>query len=461
MVDSSTLVFVAFGVLAVCVILALFILSSDWLAPVLRSASKSVGRTLSRCCARGFSSHKSSKHTSGDDDVEDAELSDDASSVLAMLDMPTMVVDNDNEVIRASSQAYTLGLVTDDAVSQSRVLQAINEVRQQGGSKRFTLVTHTPAQYVAVQEHDVVQDAVPASSVSSDLQLEHSQRYDRSSLETMHDASVVTRRNWLTVTVGRINDGLVVVLIEDTSTAHRFEQTRKDFITNVSEQLMRSTKTITQLSQILQHDRVSAERIEAVARLADRSAHHLHHMVEDLLLLMRAQHPIDVEHADTVNVGKQVALVAKDITPIAAAAHVRLVVNFDDCLLSYGDASQIRAALRKVVENAVAYSSEGSMVALQAARSEDGCYAVIRVVDRGVGIPLEDQPRIFERFYRSHNQSEKTAQGVGLGLAIAKHVALTHHGSITLWSRPGKGTTVNFALPLIDSEISAQRVEFV
>ena len=65
---------------------------------------------------------------------------------------------------------------------------------------------------------------------------------------------------------------------------------------------------------------------------------------------------------------------------------------------------------------------------------------------------MRDQPRIFERFYRSDNQNDGSQDGVGLGLAIAKHVALTHHGSITLWSRPGKGTTVNFAIPLSRSD---------
>ena len=55
---------------------------------------------------------------------------------------------------------------------------------------------------------------------------------------------------------------------------------------------------------------------------------------------------------------------------------------------------------------------------------------------------------IRDRFYRANNQNSQSQDGVGLGLAIAKHVALTHHGNITLWSMPGQGTTVSFALPI-------------
>lgn len=79
---------------------------------------------------------------------------------------------------------------------------------------------------------------------------------------------------------------------------------------------------------------------------------------------------------------------------------------------------------------------------------ESGTQAVIRVLDRGVGIAAKEQNRIFERFYRADNQNERSGDGIGLGLAIVKHVALTHHGSASVWSSPGQGSTFTFALPL-------------
>ena len=70
------------------------------------------------------------------------------------------------------------------------------------------------------------------------------------------------------------------------------------------------------------------------------------------------------------------------------------------------------------------------------------------MIDHGQGMDKEDQKRIFERFYRGKNQNERTADGVGLGLAIVKHVALTHHGSVGVWSAPRQGSTFTVALPL-------------
>lgn len=78
---------------------------------------------------------------------------------------------------------------------------------------------------------------------------------------------------------------------------------------------------------------------------------------------------------------------------------------------------------------------------------EDGSQVLIGVIDRGCGIERKEQSRIFERFYRGGNQNERSVDGVGLGLAIVKHVALTHHGSASVWSAPGQGSTFTLTLP--------------
>ena len=88
------------------------------------------------------------------------------------------------------------------------------------------------------------------------------------------------------------------------------------------------------------------------------------------------------------------------------------------------------------------------MVSVSASKDKDGDRAVIRVIDQGAGIAKKDQARIFERFYRGVEQSNRTADGVGLGLAIVKHVALTHHGSASVWSAPGQGSTFTLELPV-------------
>lgn len=432
MVDNSIIVFIAFGMMLIGIVLAIAVALSDWIMPIFSRV-----RRLVHGVYAWFRKICSSRDTSDGEEIFDADdMSNDAMSVLAMLPMATMVVDADNEVVRASSTAYQLGLVVDDAIVQPRVLEAIDSVRKTGGNTSFTLITHTPAKYIAIQE-------------SGDNTDEYGD--DNTAEHAGENASVVTRRNWLNITVGKVSNNVIVVLIVDTSAQRRFELTRKDFIANVSEQLIGSADTITHIAQVLQNkqiDVLSAQRIQAVAQVADRSAQHLQHMVKDLLLLMRAQHPIDKAHADVLRLEEEISAVVQALTPMAKQLNIRIAAKIDASLRVRGDSAQIRAAIEKLVENAIIYSHSRGVVAVSAALSSDNNYAVIRVVDTGVGIAQKDQTRIFERFYRADNQNEHSASGVGLGLSIAKHVALTHHGSITLWSRPAKGTTLSFALPL-------------
>ncbi len=472
-IDSSTLVFIAFAVLALCVLLGLFMLMADYVAGIFRGIFRWIFCKFSKINVQNirfnnlfrFISVRRTK-LSDRDNVSD-DVSNDAQFVLAMLHTATIVVDSDDEVIRASSQAYTLGVVVDDAIVQPRVLDAISVVRKKGGSERFSIVTSTPAKYITIEEDptsaflsntsntsnssnaDFPNGTANPSNVdpsSANLSNADSPLNTANSLKT--SAATITRPNWLTVTVGAVGKGIVVVIIEDTSAEHRFAQTREDFIENVSQQLISSTRTLSNLTNVLQNENVSTEKIKDIARSTGKSSKRLEHMLEDLLLLMRAQNPINPDDSNVLSIENELNEVQKQVSPLALDCNVKVKIESDSSLKVSGYADQICAAIRKLVENAIIYSRENSVVSVSAKKSSDGNYAVIRVVDCGAGIPLEDQSRIFERFYRSNNQNNRSQEGVGLGLAIAKHVALTHNGSITLWSRPGQGTTVSLALPL-------------
>lgn len=452
--DSSAVVFIAFGVLALCVVLALVVLMSDWLLPCLRRVLRGVSgvcsalmrifgglikvlrlRSFLKSADSGDAYDSDNAYDSDVDGVSADDVSSDAAQVLAMLQTPTIVIDADNDVVRASSEAYLLGVVSDDSLSQPRVLQAVNSVRASGGFERFTMVTDTPERYVTIGEESSDYSSATSSATSSNA----SSTYQ----------TTVSRPNWLTVTVGSVGRGMVVVVIEDTSASRRFAQTRDDFIANVSEQLMSSTHTIANLTKVLQSENVTAQKVKDIARVAGKSSERLEHIMKDLMWLLRAQSPIDVTQADVLSIDDQLVRVQQQVASFAATSKVRVIVKTNSSLRVRGDAEQVCAAVRKLVENAIAYSPANSVVAVSAELSSDGQYAVIRVVDSGVGIDVREQPRVFERFYRAHNQNNRSKDGVGLGLAIAKHVALTHRGNITLWSRPGQGTTVSFALPLL------------
>ena len=462
--SSPLMVFVVFALIALCVAIVVVMFAFDFILQTFRNVFvpfftsdlsrvfKAIRRYFRRIFKRIFRGNfKKIKKAFGDldsgsdsdFDLDDSseDISSDACAVLAMLPGATIVVDKNNDVLRASSQSYTLGVVLDDSIVSPRVLQAVNKVRFSGGSESFDLVTYTPKQYVTIDSDSAEVGSSPIDSTAIDSGA-------TDSTVPASNPSTISRPNWLNVTVGSVGAGKVVVIINDSSAAHRFEQTRNDFISNVSNQLIKSTRMISSLTNVLQTKDVSASRIKDVAASAQKSSKHLEHMLEDLLLLMRAQSPIDSSKASVVNVLKVLEEVKSQVSSLAQSKNVNVIVKADSSINVLADASQIIVAVRKLVENAIIYSPKNRSVALCALKSNDNRFAVIRVVDSGIGIPLKDQPRIFERFYRSSNQNDSSQDGVGLGLAIAKHVALTHHGSITLWSRPGQGTTVNFAIPL-------------
>ncbi|HCU30529.1 MAG TPA: hypothetical protein DIC57_08695 [Sphaerochaeta sp.] len=105
----------------------------------------------------------------------------------------------------------------------------------------------------------------------------------------------------------------------------------------------------------------------------------------------------------------------------------------------------ITQALTNLVMNALAYSSERSPVTL--ACHVDDLTATFSVKDEGIGIPVEDQERIFERFYRVDTARSRSQGGTGLGLSIVKHITGVHHGSIEVQSEVGKGSLFIMRLP--------------
>src|SRR6202020_3668880 len=132
-----------------------------------------------------------------------------------------------------------------------------------------------------------------------------------------------------------------------------------------------------------------------------------------------------------------------------AAENAQIEVRTDapGGLQGLGDQTLLVTALANLVSNAIAYSPPGSPVSIS--RRRRGEDIEIAVTDRGIGIALEDQERVFERFFRGDKARSRATGGSGLGLAIVKHVAANHDGSIGVWSKPGTGSTFTLSIPAI------------
>ena len=381
---------------------------------------------------------RSLTHRNDDDehDADDDTLDDATNALLSMLPLASVVVDEHDEVIRAHPSAYALGVVRDDAIAEETVLRAVHEVRSCGGNKQFDLTTTT--QYVAPQ--------VPKAGKPTTREIARQALIGQSNPNT--SGATVSRPNWLKIIVGKLNENLMVVLISDVSESVRFSQVRDSFITNVSEQLLEPTQSLEQLADIVERGGASQQDVERNATQLRQSCSRLEHMISDLLLLIKAQEPILPTADNRINVMEQVQAAVQAHLDMAAQRGITIETGCDESLCINGEADQSQAALAKLIENAITYSKDGSTVNVVAKANEEHTEAVISVLDRGNGIAIGEQNRIFERFYRGSNQNEHSGDGIGLGLAIVKHVALTHHGSASVWSSPGQGSTFALVLPL-------------
>ena len=123
-----------------------------------------------------------------------------------------------------------------------------------------------------------------------------------------------------------------------------------------------------------------------------------------------------------------------------------------------GNKDQLVTAVNNLVDNAIAYSPEHTRVAVGVREREDA--VEITVTDQGIGIPEDEQARIFERFYRVDPARSRQTGGTGLGLSIVKHIAASHRGTVSVWSSHGAGSTFTLRLPRHpDSAAEPDRVQ--
>ena len=242
---------------------------------------------------------------------------------------------------------------------------------------------------------------------------------------------------------GRRSIGAVLV-VADVTERRRMESVRRDFVANVGEELKAPVGALGVLVETL-----AAERDPVVlARLCDRlriEASRVGRVIDDLLDLARIesqesplQEPVPVH-----------LMVAQAVERVRGAAQQRgVTLEVDDPprrLTVLGDRRQLVAAVHHLVENAVKFSEPGGRVDVTV--TSDGTDVELAVRDRGPGIPARDRERIFERFYRLERPGAREGGGVGLGLAIVRHVVAHHNGRVTVKSTEGEGATFVVRLP--------------
>ena len=250
----------------------------------------------------------------------------------------------------------------------------------------------------------------------------------------------------LSARIASIGDGLVLILIQDRTQAWRVEEVRRDFVVNVSHELKTPVGGLVLLAEAVQE---ASDDPVAVARFAWRmqtEAARLTRLVSDIVELSRLQTGDMLADMVLVDVGMCAAEAVEQTSVLAGAREVVAVAPGDAATARiFGDHEMITTAIRNLVTNAIAYSEDGTRVVVVTRRVDDSVEVV--VTDQGRGISPEDQERIFERFYRTDPARSRRTGGTGLGLSIVKHISANHGGDVTVWSRPGQGSTFTLRLP--------------
>lgn len=222
------------------------------------------------------------------------------------------------------------------------------------------------------------------------------------------------------------------------------EQVRREFTANVSHELKTPLQSICGYAELLQNGMARPEDTAPFAEKVYREARRMVRLVEDIISLSHLDEGAAGTRWSTVDLYEIAEQAAAGLAAQAQAADLSLQL-VGAPLPMEGDPQLLHSIVYNLCDNAIKYNRPGGTVEVRVEAGAQGPLLTVR--DTGIGIPPEEQDRVFERFYRVDKSRSKAVGGTGLGLSIVKHAALIHHAALNLHSVPGEGTTVTVAFP--------------
>ena len=256
-------------------------------------------------------------------------------------------------------------------------------------------------------------------------------------------------RTFVATAVGVEHDpeGGAVLVLHDVTDLRRTDQIRRDFVANVSHELRTPLTAIRGYVEAL-GDSTPIDEAERTRFLEIISRHtfRMERLVHDLLRLARLDAGQETIDQSVVPLDSLLSDLESEMLDTLQRKRQRVVCHFPvDAASVIGDPSKLHDVFRNLVENASNYGPEDSTIDVES-RAHEGRIHIV-VADRGPGIPVDDLPRVFERFYRADRSRARDSGGTGLGLAIVRHLVGLHGGTVSAAARDGGGTVVTVALP--------------
>src|SRR5690554_566397 len=326
---------------------------------------------------------------------------DGVEQVLDALESAGVVLDPSNNVVKTSPGAFTLGLVTAQALVHPELVALVDRARQSGEP----------------ETEDVELARGPFS-----------------------DANI-----YLHIRAARLGTRYVLLLAQDRTESYRLEEVRRDFVANISHELKTPIGAVGLLAEALQAASDDPEQVRKFAKRLTKESDRLARITQEIIQLSRLQAADALGQPSAVDIDEVVAKAIDQNRVHADSNHVTIASGGDAGAQVYGDEALLVVALDNLISNAVQYSPKRSRVGVGVSLT-DGVVE-IAVTDQGPGIPEAERDRVFERFYRIDDARSRHTGGTGLGLSIVKHVVQNHGGDLRLWSQLGSGSTFTIRLP--------------
>lgn len=340
-------------------------------------------------------------------------IPDGISSALPALATAALVIDLDNKIIRASRSAFALGLVRDNFLIHPKLVALVDKARKgkksgKSRAKEFPLASE------------------------------------------LGDATL-----WVNSRAVYLGEGFVLLLVEDRTESHNLEETRRDFVANISHELKTPIGSISLLAEAIQAASDDPTQVKRFAKNLEAESVRLAQLVQEIIELSRVQSTEVAGSTKEVDLTEVIAESIDRNRILANKKKIELKVSGPDGVRVFGDREMLTTAVKNLVENAIAYSENDRPVSIAVSKKKG--IAEIEVRDKGEGISPEDIDRIFERFYRVDQSRSRQTGGTGLGLSLVKNIAQKHLGEIQVKSKLGVGSTFTLRLPMAVAPLKAER----
>ena len=247
------------------------------------------------------------------------------------------------------------------------------------------------------------------------------------------------------------HDGIVgtVTVLENITAFKQLDEMKSNFVNMVAHELRSPLVSIRQQNSVLIEGLAGPlqKKQEEFLKKGMKKIDQLLEMINDLLDIAKIEAGKHVQHQVPTDIGEIIKDIVAFMAPRAREQGIRLSCFFENTKPVHADPKGVQEIFNNLITNAINYSPDGGQ--LDVSVMGLGEYMEIKVTDTGVGIPPEELPKIFDKFYRIKSPKTRQVTGTGLGLAIVKGIVESHNGTIDVESVPDKGTTFRIRLPVI------------